>query len=838
MFDHIHDMLSASNFIPHGHCFLWIPSLLWLHVGSDTLIGLAYVGIACLLYVLVRTIRLPFSPVFIAFGLFIGLCGLTHFMQVWTVWNPTYWASGYLKASTAMASVATAFGLLYVRPQIEEVVYAARLSEERRNRLESTNAELEKLNERIKELDQIKSQFFANVSHELRTPLALIIGPADQLLQDRNLSREQRRQITSITRNAKLLVNQVNDLLDVSKLEAGGMSMRYASLDLAPWFRLIASHFEVAAEQRNIRFAVSAPGHMPAQVDPDLLQRVVINLLSNAFKFTQAGGEINATLSSAHEHIALSVSDTGPGVRPDQRAVIFERYRQGEGGPARLHGGTGIGLALVRDFVDLHHGQVDVGETPGGGAIFTVTLPRHAPAGTVVEESPDSMGVATRASLEGVLQELEAESTQEQETASPMDPGRARVLVVEDNREMREFVTGILAGHYTVVTAADGEQGIEQARALRPDLIITDMMMPRVSGEQLVRTLRQEAVFDSTPILLLSARTDEALRVRLLANGAQDFLNKPFLPAELLARAANLVSVKRAGDTLRGDLTSLTTDLEVLAQEIAVKNRSLQVARDVTEVARQQAEQASQAKSAFLGMISHEFRTPLSTIQMNVQLLLRKQADALSAASLSRIARLGSASRQMQALIESLLEFTRVESGRMPVRSEAVDVTALARELVEEHRHTLSQVSDAVTIALDTPRVPIPPLQSDPRLIKVILNNLLSNAIKFTEQGTVTVGVESTGPGACLRVQDTGPGIPEDALELIFQPFEQLEPVRRKSLPGIGLGLALVKQLVGYLGGEVTVRSEVGQGSVFTVTLPRQRPRDATDESTGTGHSA
>lgn len=825
MFERIQGAMTSADFIPHGHCFLWIPSLLWLHVGSDLLIGLAYLGISILLYVLVRTIRLPFSPVFIAFGLFIGLCGLTHFMSVWTVWNPDYWASGYLKAATAVASVATAIGLVYVRPQIEEVVYAARLSEERRNRLETANGELEALYGKVKELDQLKSQFFANVSHELRTPLALILGPTDQLLQADNLTPQQHRQLKSVNQNAKALIKQVNDLLDISRFEAGGMQIHYAEVDLAALFRMIASQFEIAAEQREIDYRVSAPESLVAQVDADMLERVLVNLLSNAFKFTPSGGTITAALTNHDGEIECSVTDTGSGVQPEQREVIFERFRQAEGGATRIHGGTGIGLAIVKDVVELHKGQVAVSETPGGGATFTVTLPRQAPADNPVEEVPHQRAASSQASLEGALHELNMESPISESVSAPLIPGRPQVLVVEDNQEMREFVAGILMSDYNVVTARDGQEGLEQAEALRPDLIVTDIMMPRLSGDRLVYALRERTELEPVPILLLSAKADEQLRIKLLSEGAQDYLNKPFLPAELKARAANLVSVKRASDTLREQLTSLSTDLEVLAKEIAIKNRYLQTARDAAEVAREQAERATEVKSYFLGMVSHEFRTPLSTVQMNLQLMLRDRSGTLPPESRPRLERLASASRQMHSLIEGLLEYTRLESGRISAQVQPVDLAALAVETVEEHRFALPEsFTDALSLRFEQPTTPqYPQLESDPKLIKVILSNLVSNAVKFTEQGTITVSIECTDLEAIITVRDTGLGIPEDAMDRIFLPFEQLEPVQRKTIPGIGLGLALVKQLAEMLGGRIKVSSVPGAGSTFTVTLPTQQ---------------
>lgn len=813
------EMLERSSyFMPHGHCYLWIPSLLWLHVVSDLLIGTAYVGISIILYILVRKIRLPFSPVFVAFGLFIGLCGLTHFFQVWTVWNPDYWSDGVIKAATATASVATAVGLFFIKPQIEEFVHAARLSEERRIRLESTNAELEVLYRKVKEMDELKTQFFANVSHELRTPLALILGPSEQMLDDDNLRPEQRRQLQSIVNNGKTLLKQVNDLLDVSKLEAGQMDARYARLDLASWLRRIASQFELMAEQRGIRYRVAVPDTMAVEADPDMLERVFINLLSNAFKFTPDGGSIDVELRPGGQDFEFVVSDSGPGVAADQRELIFERFRQGEDHATRTHGGTGLGLAIVKDFVQLHGGKVTVDQAPQGGARFVVQLPGAAPAGAAVHDVPQGLAPATRVALEGVLQELRTES--EARSAHPDEQvhlsGRPNVLVVEDNRDMRDFIAGILAADYNVVSASDGEQGLERALEMQPDLIVTDVMMPRMSGDQLVAALRARPELALVPVLLLTAKSDDALRVKLLREGAQDYLTKPFLEQELRARAGNLIAVKRAGDALRREMSTLSGDLEELATQLSAKHRQLQLALDSADVAREQAERANQVKGQFLGMLSHELRTPLATIDMNIELLSRQPSGGASNLHNPRVDRMAKAARQMTTLIDGLLEYTRLESGRIEARAEQLDAVEIAREVIDAHADAASA---GVRLALDPPRE-VGVLVSDGRLLRVVLSNLVSNALKFTQQGTITLRVYEGAGQHGFEVHDTGIGIPEADLARIFQPFEQLEAIPRKSIPGVGLGLALVKRIVEALQGQVEVVSEVDVGSTFRIVLP------------------
>ncbi|MDP9348973.1 MAG: sensor histidine kinase, partial [Gemmatimonadota bacterium] len=239
------------------------------------------------------------------------------------------------------------------------------------------NQELEQLLARIRELDELKSQFFANVSHELRTPLALILGPADRLLSNgEKLTPPQRRDVEVVRRNASMLLKQVNDLLDLAKLDAGQMTLAYARVDLAELVRRTAGHFDALAPERQISFVVDAPDRLDAEVDPEKMERVLLNLLSNAFKFTPEGGRVKCELRLAEDRLALlSVRDSGPGVRPELRRAIFERFRQGDGGSNRHFGGTGLGLSIVKDFVELHGGTTGVTDAPGGGALFLVEVP-------------------------------------------------------------------------------------------------------------------------------------------------------------------------------------------------------------------------------------------------------------------------------------------------------------------------------------------------------------------------------------------------------------------------------------------------------------------------------
>jgi len=614
--------------MPHGHCYLWKPGLVWLHLISDTLIGLSYVSISLTLAYLVHRARrnIPFRWIFLAFGAFIIACGATHFMEVWTLWTPTYWLSGDVKLITAVASVATAVALPPLIPKTLSLIEAAKISEERRRNLETANKELESLYKKIKELDDLKTQFFANVSHELRTPLTLILGPTRKMLASGALNAQQRRDLEVVERSAHILLKHVNDLLDISKLEAGKMSVEYAEVDLARLVRLTTAHFNLLAQERQLSFIVEAPQSLPAQIDAEKVQRVLLNLLSNAFKFVPDGGRVRCELRAESKVAVIAVQDNGPGVPPELREVIFERFRQWGEGFTRPVIGTGLGLSIAKEFVELHGGSIKVSEATGGGALFEVELPLAAPPGVKVDtvaadyrrvgewekgsrgaEALGSKGAEGQGSVgEWKSERIDAKpstlSDPESILYSPapssaLDPSPTPplphspsppcpsapsltqpplVLIVEDNMEMSRFISETLAPQYRTAIAIDGQEGLKKALALRPDLILSDIMMPRMSGDQLVRELRAVPQLDSIPIVLLTARADTELRVKLLREGAQDYLMKPFSSEELHARVGNLIAMKRARDLLQQELSSQSRELLALAEESSRRKRQLE----------------------------------------------------------------------------------------------------------------------------------------------------------------------------------------------------------------------------------------------------------------------
>jgi signal transduction histidine kinase len=678
--------------------------------------------------------------------------------------------------------------------------------------------ELRRLYERLKELDTLKTEFFANVSHELRTPLMLVAGPIERLLADDRLAEDQREDLQLVRRSARQLLERVEELLDVAKLDAGRMAIRCSELDLAELLRLASANFDPLAVERGISYGVEAPGSLQAQVDPDKLGRVIVNLLSNAFKFARS--TIRATLREHGGHAILEVADDGEGVPRHMREAVFERFRRLEGEAARRFGGTGLGLAIAKDFVQLHGGRIEVGDAPEGGALFRVEIPTKARTVAPPEGAPPTVKIEA-----ALLAQSPAAPNRIRPAAphGPVDPNAPRVVVVEDNPDMLRFLADVLCSHYRIDTAMDGREGLDKIRAIRPDLTITDLVMPVLGGEELVRALRSQPDLDTMPILVLTARADDELRVRLLEAGAQDYIAKPFLAGELLARARNLVTAKRAREILQHELASTLGDLEQLAREVSEKRIALQVTLQGMQVARDHAEKAAEAKTRFLSLVSHELRTPLHSLGLNLD-WLKRRSEGLSASQIDKLTKIGRASGRLNEMIQELLEFARVESGRLEVHRQDVSLPDVAALVIDDVSPQARHKGLDLRMRVNGE---VPVAHTDPKLLRLILVNLVGNAVKFTDAGHVEIVIDHDACGHRVRVIDTGPGIPPEKQEAIFEPFAQLEQHHDKHLAGIGLGLALVRELSRAISGEVSLTSRVGSGSAFSLVLGDSRREKA-----------
>lgn len=582
--------LLDSDFMPHGMCLLWQSRLLWLHVASDSAIGIAYVAISLTLAWLVHRARrdIPFSWIFLSFGLFIIACGATHFMEVVTLWKPYYWLSGDLKLITAIASVATAIALPPLVPKTLDLIKAAKNTSAQRTRIEAQNRELEEMTRKLKEADELKTQFFSNISHELRTPLTLVLGRTENLLNSNRLAPDQHREMEVVHRNSRALLKQVNDLLDLARLESGRMEMDYSELDLARFLRRTVANYESLTTERHIKLSCETPTEVIAQVDPDKLERILLNLLSNAFKFTPDGGTIRSALRTDQIHAIIEVSDSGSGIPKDMREAVFERFRQLDGGTRRRVGGIGLGLAIAKDFVKLHHGEIEICDAIEGGSKFTVTLPLVAPAGTMLSEEVLFTEKWQHRALQSIeeLKPAHIEQSQPTEVEDALSSAPL-ILVVEDNPEMSRFIVEGLAGEYRVLSAHAGREGLGLAIKSRPDVILADVMMPEYSGEDLLRELRSRPEFETIPIVLITAKADREARLRALRAGAQDYILKPFSIEELRVRLGNFAIIGRTRRLLQRELNTQTHDVGQLIHEVTVRRRQLHSALDALRTSEQ-----------------------------------------------------------------------------------------------------------------------------------------------------------------------------------------------------------------------------------------------------------
>ncbi|NOK14540.1 ATP-binding protein [Corallococcus exercitus] len=409
--------------------------------------------------------------------------------------------------------------------------------------------------EALAELDRAKTAFFSNVSHEFRTPLTLMQGPLGDVLADpeRPLDVRHRERLGLVLRNSQRLLRLVNSLLDFSRLEAGRLRATFEPTELGPFTAGLASAFDSLVTKAGLRLQVDCPAlSAPVWVDRDLWEKVVLNLLSNAFKFTFQG-TLTVRLRELGDRVELSVSDTGTGIPAHELPRVFERFHRVEGARGRSYEGSGIGLALVRELVELHGGHISAQSVPEVGSTFTVSLRKgtaHLPPEQLLREPAQDAARAPdpRAFVQEAAQWLPGASEDLPAPVPKAPPGlmRGHVLLAEDNADMRDYVRRSLEGRFTVTAVADGRTALDVARERPPDVVLSDVMMPELDGFALMRELKADPRTAHVPVILLSARAGEEAKVEGLNAGADDYLVKPFGVRELVARLEGTVNAARA----------------------------------------------------------------------------------------------------------------------------------------------------------------------------------------------------------------------------------------------------------------------------------------------------
>ena len=788
--------------------------------------------------------------------------------------------------------------------------------------------------EALAAIDRVKTIFFSNVSHEFRTPLTLMLGPIAEAVANPETPGGVRSQLELAHRNSLRLLKLVNSLLDFSRIEAGRAQASYEPTDLAALTRDLAGTFRSTIERAGLRFTVSCEDlPEPVYLDREMWEKIILNLLSNAFKFTLAG-EIAIRLGQADGKALLVVADTGVGIPQHELPRLFERFHRIEGVGGRTQEGSGIGLALAQELIGLHGGTIEAASEPGRGTVFRIRIPfgtAHLPADRI--RAPRT-SVSTATSAQAYVQEalrwlpepssnIISPSAGTEEMAAitgalARGGETARILLADDNADMRAYVRELLSPLYAVELAADGEQALASARRARPDLILSDVMMPRLDGFQLLKAVREEEALRDIPFILLTARAGEESRIEGLGAGADDYLVKPFVASELLTRVRGTLALARIRGELRASEIRFQTVLDaspaglvLLAAERDESNRIVDfrwvylnrpaqdmlgkseheligkrindvlpgsreeerlfesylkavetgamqtveasghgpgfhgrtyfnlVARfgdgalvwfiDITahkhtERVLQQKElalrEADRRKDEFLAMLAHELRNPLAPIRNAIELLARilDPADARVASAIAATRRQVT---QLTRLVDDLLDVSRVTQGRIELQRRPLPVSHIIMQAIEAVQPILREKHHRL-VTVHAAEPPDLYVNADPARLLQCVVNVLTNAAKYTDPGgQITVQTRADRGCALIDVSDTGVGIAPELLPRMFDLFVQGDRAPDRSQGGLGVGLAVVKQLVEMHQGSVSARSGgAAQGSTFYIRLP------------------
>ncbi|MEW6517987.1 MAG: ATP-binding protein [Thermodesulfobacteriota bacterium] len=712
-------------------------------------------------------------------------------------------------------------------------------------KVEERTEELRKANEELKELDRLKSEFFSNVSHELRTPLTNIILPIQNALENfgDKIQPDNRTEKEAILRNAHRLMKQINEILDFSRLEAGKMNIRAAEKDLNALLDDIIAAFKTSAERMDISLSFTPAPHLARiWVDQEKMEKIFYNLIGNALKFTPKGGKVTVVTREGMilsndgplPAVLCSVKDTGVGISARDLPHIYERFRQADSSTSRKYEGTGLGLYLVKEFVDLHHGEVEVSSRQGEGTEFVIRLRQGRDH--LSREEIALNGQQKEACLEAGAQpdrrrgdrrkherrsgsdrrsghDRREMSSEDQDTinfiavqlsdldqgrqapeTTGKDPARKTILVVEDNPDLAHNIGRCLKPHYNIRLSGNGKEALAKLGEELPDLILSDVMMPEMDGYELCRRVKEDELTSHIPVILLTARTATDDRIDGYQHGADHYLAKPFNLQELQVVIASLLSQRK----LEADLSKALKTLQETQVQLVHTARLESVGLLAAGLAHEMKNKMYCLRAGLSGISKR------LTMLQEGKLTLAETHDSLVTALNTNEKALESALY----VVNALLDFSRKNK-------EGMGFVDLNKGIEDTLTIVMPMVKDKVSIEKDLQEIP----QVECRLeeINQVLMNLVINAYQaMTGPGVVRISTSLADSEVVIVVSDNGPGIAAEHLGKIFTPFFSTKPEGKNS----GLGLSICYNIIRGHHGAMKVESRPGKGTAFTINLP------------------
>ncbi len=658
---------------------------------------------------------------------------------------------------------------------------------ERTAELEVARETLEHTVTRLERADRAKAEFVTNVSHEFKTPLTLIISPLEEL--EYSMAPQARDKLSVVRRNAHVLLQLVNELLDFARLDQGRMPINPEELDLTRCIEDVVVNLEPLAARKDISLIWhSHDEDILVTADAKLLRRVLVNLVANGIKYCDPGDTVALGAVVAPKWIEIDVSDDGPGIPEDELHKVFERFQRATDANDHIVEGSGIGLAIVKEIVELHRGSIELESTVGMGSVFRIFLPRNYVAERTREERTSSPGPPQEQedltdlflAIPDAERILPSWSVEESSRSGLFE---FKVLLVEDNTDMREFLSRLLGQHYNVLIAKNGRRGLEMTRNELPDVVVSDVMMPRMNGFEMCREIKLDHQTCNIPVILVTARHGSEAAVEGFDCGADDFVVKPFSPKELLARVRSQVRIR-----------------SLLSSVIRAE------------------------KQAAIGILSagiaHEVLNPVNAV-VNAVAPLRAICDRVASGQFSPddnkvssklLGAIETSGRRINEIVSSILTFTRQEESGHSFKEARISdgiesAIAILRFRIQE------------TISIHRDYRFNEPVLCYPELLNQALMNLIINAIDAVAPrgGNIWIAVDCAHEKVKVRVCDDGPGVPATLREKIFTPFYSTKPPGS----GTGLGLAIVREIISLHHGVVAVESGPDRGCEFTISIPK-----------------